>query len=309
MSVLWLPTLSPLFVDKLSLTLHVSDDEKKIVLNNFNKVLGEHYGGKIWESTNYNYNKKIYIDGEYILFQCWPKQVGSNWLRLEFTPSKIPPSEVASIVNLILPGGYQELIEYGKVTRIDFAINCKNLSVANLLFYYPGLAISKNHLKSGAIQSAYLGGDESVNQFVFYDKVADIKQNNNKLGKSYKKEVPDCPTTRIEWKYRPKEYITLKCLQSNTSNVFEKLSLSIMTGQPDTPANDKEELVGLVFELSKSFGLQQALFAIRKHHRNEIRDIIIKSSKSNWWKPSDLWKTFPEALKEIISPVFSKYDS
>lgn len=307
MPVTWMPKCSPLFVDKLSMTLYVSDDEKMIVLKNFIEVVDQSYGGKLWESTNYNFSKKIYVDGEYILFQCEPKQAGSNWLRVEYNPSKVSPSEVAGIVNLILPGGYNDLIAYGRITRIDFATNCKYLPVGNLFFQYPNMSISRNHLKSGAIQAAYLGGDEGVNQFVLYDKVAEIKSKNNKLGKSFKKEMPLTPTTRIEWRYRPKEICTFKKIQSATSNAFENLSLAVITGQPKIPTDVKEGLVRLVFELSKYTGLQQALLAAPKQNRDELKCIILNSGNSGWWKPLDLWKTLPGALKDIISPELSKY--
>lgn len=302
MSILWGPKPGPLFVDKLSMTLDVPESNKKTVVKNFLEVIGEFSEGKVWESKTYHYNKRVYLDDEYVLFQCGPKGKQMNLLRVAYNPSKIDPSEVAKIANLVLPGGYKELIEYGRITRIDIAVDCKYLPVRNLFFQYPGLAVSKNHLKSGSIQTAYLGGDESPNQFVLYDKVAEIKHNNSKKGNHVKGEVPSCPTTRIEWRYRPKEICTFKALPS-TENIFEKLNLGMMTSQPKMPKSEVEGLVKVVFELSKYHGLQQALFNVPKYRKKEVMETIMKSCKTSWWKPLELWQTLPAALEPIINPV------
>ena len=302
MSILLVPKPGPLFVDKLSMTLDVPESNKKTVVKNFIEVIGEFYGGKLWESTTYHCNKNVYVDGEYILFQCGPKGNKMNLFRVAYNPSKIDPSEVAKIANLVLPGGYEELIEYGRITRIDIAVDCKYLPVRNLFFQYPGLAVSKNHLKSGSIQTAYLGGDESPNQFVLYDKVAEIKHNNSKHGNQVKVAVPSCSMTRIEWRYRPKEICTFKTLLS-TGNNFENLSLGMMGNQPKMPSNDLEGFIKLVFELSKYHGLQQALFNVPKSRRKEVMEAIVKLCKTSWWKPAELWQTLPAALEPIINPV------
>ena len=304
MSVIWVPKPSPLFVDKLSMTLDIYDSNKKNVAKDFMNIVDEFYGGKLWESTTYIYNKKVYIDDEYVLFQCVPKYEGVNFFRVEYNPAKVDPVEVAQITNLFLPGGYKDLLTYGRVTRIDIATDVKKLSVGDLFFQYPGLAVSKNHLKSGSIQTAYLGDDNSVNQFVVYDKGAEIKAKNGKLGKAYKKEVPSCPLTRIEWRFRPKKICTFKTLLSSTENVFEKLNLGMLTSLPKMPKTDTEGLVKLVVELSKYQGLQQALFCVPKYRRKELMDTIMKSCKTTWWKPEELWKTLPGALERILNPGY-----
>jgi hypothetical protein len=307
MSVIWVPKCTPLFIDKLSMTLHVSDSEKMKVMADFVEVIDSFYGGKLWESKNYHRNKKVYIDDEYILFQCGPKQKGSNWFRVEYNPAKVDPAEVATLVDLVIPGGYQELIKYGRITRIDFAINVKWLKVRDLYFYYPSLSVSKISLKSGSIQSAYLGSDDGVNQFVFYDKVAEIMSKNNKLGQLYKKEVPMQPLTRVEWRYRPKLICTFDNLLKGTKNSYEKLSLCMVTDVPKVPATDYEATIRQVFELGKYVGLQQALFAVPKHQRKMVKEKILKSGLSYWWQPAILWKTLPGAIAQIVNPVMPKY--
>jgi len=102
------PQCSPLFIDKLSMTLHVGD--KSLFAKEFQYVVGEYYGGKTWESNRYYLNKKIYMDGEYVLLQCMPKQQAANGFRVEYNPGKINPAEVFEILNLIKPDLYHDLI-------------------------------------------------------------------------------------------------------------------------------------------------------------------------------------------------------
>ncbi|NTV12827.1 MAG: hypothetical protein HGA96_02645 [Desulfobulbaceae bacterium] len=306
MSVIFVPQCSSLFIDKLSLTLSIKDKDVKNATQDFIDFIGSNYGGKLWESQTYMYNMKIYYDGEYVLFQCCPKHKSLSWFRVEYNPSKVSPSEVAEILNHVLPGGYQGLIKYGRITRIDIAVDCKWLSVWNLLFYYPGLAVSFNYLKSGSIQTATIGGNECVNQFQFYNKVAEINAKNGKLGKLYKKATPSHPLTRIELRYRPNHYCTFDELLFKTVNPLENLRLSLITGMPKSPKNELETMTRQTFELAKFIGLPQALNMVPKHRKKYINDIL-NAGKTDWWKPKKLWETLPAAIEPIINPVLSKY--
>ncbi len=302
MSVKWVPKCAPIKIDKLSVTIPVSDSEQAVLQKTFQKDMNEYWGGKAWDSIHYHINKKIYLSGESVLFQGWPKMTNSNWMRLEFNPAKVDPSEVGVILNSFYPGGYQNLISYGSVTRIDFAIDVKLLQVEDLIFQYPGVSISQNHLKAGRIQTAYLGDVESENSFIFYDKVEEIKTNNNKLGKNYKVELPKVPTTRIEWRYRPGKNCTLKNLLSTTKNRFEKLNLAVIRDRPKVPKIDFDSMVRFVIHMSRYEGLQQALYHVPKPKRQLVKNTIIQAMYSDWWKPSEIWQSLPAALEPIINP-------
>ncbi len=299
-----IPQCSSLFVDKLSMTLHVGD--KSTFAKDFQFAVGEHYGGKLWESSKYYLNKKIYVEGAYVLLQCMPKQPAANGLRVAFNPAKIDPAEVYLILNSIKPGLYWDLINYGRITRIDISTDIFKLSSNRLFFHYPGISVSYNHLKSGGIQAAYLGTNEGVNQFVIYDKVAEVKAKNSKTPELYKTEVPKYETTRIEWRYRPKEICLFNQLYQG-KNGFAKLNLSMMTGQPKALVTDIDGFVNQVFTLSSYVGLQQALLTLPKHRRKEVRNIILKLGLTKWWKPLELWETMPEAIEDIVNPKPNKF--
>lgn len=308
MSLILLPKASPLFIDKLSMTLDIPEHEQQIVAKIFQHDLPGFFGGKLHQSKLYILNIKLYLEGVgQILFQCQPKEKNNNFFRVEWTPAKVETETVADIVNLIVPGGYADLINHGRITRIDITTDVKNLKMGDALFRYPGIAISYNYLKAGSIQTAYLGTKGGINQFKFYDKAQQIKEINETKPQQYKEPLPKHPTTRIEWEYRPKKICTFANIDETCKPIYKKLWCAMAVNLAVPPTTDIAGHINSVIKISHYEGFQQALYAIPKFRRAEVRDYIESNTDAAWWSPESLWQTFPEAIEHIVNPVPNKW--
>lgn len=308
MSVIWLPKASPLFIDKLSMTLAIPDNEQQTVIKLFQNYLSEYYGGTLYSNKLYYLNKKIYEEGKgQILFQCRPKSPNTNFFRIEWNPAKVETESVSDIVNSLLPDGYGGLVSYGRVTRIDITTDVKHLQMPGCLFYYPGMMVQYNYLKAGGIQTAYLGGVGGANQFRFYDKAKQIKKSNADKPKQYKEPLPNKPVTRIEWQHRPGQVCTLSSLYKTCGPIYQKLWCGMVAQISGQPQSSFESLVHLVIRLSRYEGLPQALAEVDKQHRANVRKFIEKNTYTSWWSPEKLWETFPGAIEHIMNPPPNKW--
>ncbi len=307
MSVIWLPKASPLFIDMLSMTLAISEHEQQAVKKNFQHDLAGYFGGKLYASSHYHLNKKVYLEEQgQILFQCQPKASNMNFFRIEWNPVKVATEAVAGIVDFLVPGGYAGLVSYGRITRIDIATDVMGLQMRNCLFHYPGMMVEYNYLSAGSIQTAYLGSAGGVNQFRFYDKVAETKKSNATKPKQYKVPLPKHPVTRIEWQYRPNLAITLQNIGEKIGPIYQKLWCGQVSKMPNQPKSDFESFVHTVIRMSRYEGLPQALYSIPKHHRAKVLSYLKKNLHASWWSPDRLLGTLPTAIKQV-NPPQNKY--
>ncbi len=307
MAVIWLPKASPLFIDKLSMTLHIPEHEQQIVIHNFKQYLSGFMGGGLYPSKLYSYNRKLYLEGEQLFVQCGPKAKNTNFFRIEWNPAKMTTETVADVVNLTLPDGYADLISYGRITRIDITTDVKNLKMKDIRFRYPGMTIGYNYLKAGGIQTAYLGAKGGVNQFKFYDKKQQVKDNNAGKPKQYHEPLPEYQTTRIEWEYRPQEVCTFANITKACKPIYQKLWCGMVANLPEQPETIFDSLVCLVISDSLDKGLPQALYKVVEFKRAEVREFIEKNTHTLWWNPESLWETLPDTIEQIVNPVPNKW--
>jgi len=166
-----------------------------------------------------------------------------------------------------------------------------------LLFYYPGIQCSRNYLKCGKIQTAYLGTKVSEKQFVIYDKKAQLIKKNGKL--LYKYEIPMFDLTRVELRLRPEKTMSFAKLLS-IKNPFAPLELT--ASKKHTPSH--KSTLGAGSDEYRLFqrvcvweGVNQALKLISDDGKKETyRKQVMSAALNNFWDPATLWKGLPNAL-------------
>jgi hypothetical protein len=105
MAVIWLPKAGPLFIDMLSMTLDIPENQQQAVVKDFKEYLPDNIDRKkIYPSIHYHLNIKLYYENSgQILLQCKPKFSSGNFFRIEWNPSNGSTEDVADITNLIIP--------------------------------------------------------------------------------------------------------------------------------------------------------------------------------------------------------------
>ena len=321
MPVHWLGkvTVSPLFIDYLSLTLDVSENDKQEIRKNFHSILIQFPDKKeLYTDTEakiktndslYHLRKDVYLPDidEHIRFYCFPRNKSNNFLKVEWIPSKVDSVEVANFVNLILPGGYAELITYGKITRVDITTLLENIGLNEILYHYPNLKVNKTYAGTGGVQSVYLGAASSEKRITLYDKQQQIKEKNKKKAKMHKIKVPKQKSIQIEYKFRPKgKIVTLSNLQSAGQPFYEKLEILRLRFIPKQ-ATDFDSLVNVTISNMQTRGFNKALQMIDgKKRRDKVATRIKKLCLADWWNPSILWETLPYAIEKIVNPIPTK---
>lgn len=324
MSVHWLGkiSVSPLFIDYLSLTLAVPVyDEQKIVKNfysilkqlpNKKELYGE-YEPEIKSNDGlYHCRKDVYLADrdEHIRFYCKPRNSSSNFLKIEWIPSKVDSVEVADLVNLILPGGYANFVAYSKITRVDITTLFENIGLNEILYHYPNLKVNKNYAGAGGNESVYLGSPSSEKCFTLYDKQKQIKDKNKKKAKMHKVKVPKNQSIQVEFKFRPKKQIvSLSNLSIVGEPAYRELEILRLRFLP-RQITDFDSLVNITISNMQTRGFNKALLMIEgEERRNKVKARVEKLCLAEWWNPSSLWKSLPDAIEPIINPLPNKWTS
>lgn len=300
------PVFSDVFCDRLTVTLKVKPEQYDEVKFNMNNMIENGYARKDYK-WQYRLSMRLGIgedNDSSTLIQCSPHPFLSNYsfFRIELNPHRLGSeglSELKLRIDEILPNGYDDLVRSGVCTRFDAALDLKYISIESLAFSYPKMRLSKAFYNSGSvtnyIQSYYIGGDKNKRQICIYDKVAQIKEYNQK--NLIKKDVPSFPVTRIE--VRNKKRVRVSEL-INIDNQFKPLEVLLLSRFPDI-----DWVFGLFVKAVRLEGLLNALLALPKYERAKYKKIL-KVANASFWKPDKHWEKWTDVIGEIYKPLPSK---
>jgi len=287
---------SSLFCDKLNINIdYQQPGEQHVLLGNIKEFLGLNLHAKSSPSKRYRYGIHIY-EGEYpskmqMFVEVDPKASGVSFFRIDFNPAHCDMESVAAFLQMVLPGGLQDVVLKGRVSRIDLTVDFTGIHVDDLLVAYPGMQVSKGYYKSGNTETLYMGGYECAKLVVLYDKVQQVRYLNAK--KHLKLAIPSEPTTRLEIRLRPDH--GLDGLQA-LGNPFLKLILAAGVNVPTHP----EQVWKLFMAVAKFRGAHDALLMIDdKYQRKVFRDRISGGTPA-WWTPEILWTAWPGLLSGLF---------
>lgn len=284
--------VSELFCDKLTFTI---DYYHKYEQNHIEKEI-EALGplAKPYRRRPYKYGARIYL-GEYpnqmcMLIQWKPIFTDAAYLRVDLNPRYADMDHVYALLSAILPGGLADVQLKARITRFDASVDLTGISPDQFLAYAPGKQISRIYCKSGRTETMYLGGYESGNTIVIYDKQLEIKEMNNKNKTSI--PVPTDLTTRVELRLHPGLSVAELF---HVESPFQDLVIRPFSPYPEVDT----ETWRLFIALAQFRGAHDAMKLLEK----STRDIFKKKIESvicGWWDPASIWSTWGELLEEVF---------
>lgn len=287
-------TVNDLFCDKLTFTIdYKSTADQQHIANNMKEFIDGKGYAKHYPGSQYKHRVFVYA-GDYpsklqMLVEYEPKTSGLNFFRCDFNPAHVDMVGVECFLLMVLPGGIDDIVDKGRVTRLDLSVDLTGIHIDSLLAAYPGMQVTRVFCKSGKMETLYLGGTEGARFVVLYDKVQEVKHQNAKW--HVDKPLPFSPTTRIEIRLRPD--VTLVQLAA-MENPFQKLIIASLASVPEY-----DELTWRLFVVvARTRGAQDALLMIKdKNQRKTFRDRV-KTGIPSWWQVEKLWEKWPAVLHE-----------
>lgn len=285
------PQVGPLFVDMLTMTLEVPHYETLVGF----AVAEESGAWKSVSKTAYASNLKLSDPAESVLIQCGPVKPSHRFFRVEFNPAKIDLPNLKKHLDLILPGGYSNLIASGIVTRIDLSVDAKYLDATDIIAAHGKMKVEAHFAQNGVIQTKYLGAVSSNKQVVLYDKVAQLKQANAKKGIASTETPPPHNVFRIEARLS-KTNCTLQEVQ-NLHNPFSDLVLVAYPGSKSPKTYDPKWT--LFLSACRFEGVETALKHFNEGDRKEFVQRLKAEGQVKWWNPQSVWEGLSQAIDSI----------
>jgi hypothetical protein len=279
--------VGPLVCDKISLTYQTEDDhERKLIHQGIFQLLIEKLAIKV-PRTLYKMSVTMNLEKSTparLLLQVDPRYHTAGYFRCEFNPALVSVTKVQEVIDTVLPCEYQGLMESGRCTRLDLAVDVEGIDIEHLLLWRDHARVSKMYCKGGRMQSYYLGSTTSPVLYVGYDKRAQLSSKNPDMPAS------GPPITRFEVRIRQ----GIPCQQLwKLKNPFSKVHVASFKG----PASEE---FGLFLDSCRHRGPIAALKRLSPASR-EMYVNKLAMYKSPWWQPEDIWKAFPDLINSLVS--------
>lgn len=293
------PHFHQLVIDKVTLTLGVAPGRQERVINKLQTSL---YSTKPYRKfDNYKKTKLFLIPAkltghhdEFLMVQAQPFQEETlSFLRVDFNPAKVGSGGIAyvkAIINSLVPGGYQALVNQGKVTRLDVAVDIQNLRLQDLMVYAVAKRQSdlvQRHLDANGhdcrleFLTHYLGSRRSDEYFCVYSKSLELG-------------LKDEDRTRFEVRLRNNYLRSVVASGAKISSLAELCNLR--NPFPSLEVHDfsqtlvlKGSLVMLFLDSCRYRGLHAALRQLSSRDRDKVRRLILPKIRSDWWHPDEWW--------------------
>lgn len=294
------------FIDKITLLLHLSDYEeadeihKSIWVQLAEKPLFQSAGSKAAKGYKRSCFLALETTHHRVLFQYdWdgpPGQAVATKLRLEFNPRKLGPlalSELAAILESMLPNGWGDVVHHARITRIDVAADLPNVRMDDLHLIPKKGASEMQWWRDGKLQT-FRHGKPNGNQTIVYS----VKQKRLAKGQPHS----GLSVVRIERRLRSPAVGTIAKLGA-LENPFAGIAIvSLIPNPPPNQTGSNAANQWSMFEDSvKLRGVRAALALIPEDRRAKYR-AHLKSFPKPWWKPEAIWSHWPEAYEVLVNP-------
>lgn len=213
-------------------------------------------------------------------------------LRLEFNPAKLGPSGMKALrdvlVQLLPMGGWDFLLENGRVSRLDVAADIHGARMHDFHLMPKQVLVTKTYEKKAKLKTIYVG-KPTGNQLAVYSKSAKMAARG--------KPLPG-PVVRVEKRLR-KVSMPLSSL-AKLENPF--LGFNIVSTPPSPPPGEEASKKSYVWTLfldsvaRRTLGPALKLLPpakvtlYRKHFEGHAQP---------WWDADTLWAQWPATLKEM----------
>jgi hypothetical protein len=321
-----MPTVSPLFIDKIALTIALDSEEARGRIHEW--FLSDRHDIQGYQASwtrggrFYGYSKEIVFNPETRckLLAEFDRRAGVARIldeydgdsegepdidiyavsdsrrpfRIEWNPAQLQAvPEYQSAFVAIMRGWFGDALESemanANITRIDLATDIRGVNINRIIAARADTTVmSAGYGRDGLIQTMYLGGKNTDLRFAIYDKRA---QQRGVVGAGQQ----DC--TRIE--ARIKQRLTLDSLP-DYQNPFERLTVrEIRRLEVGHEGNSPHQWDWFV-DSCKQRGGEAALNLIRNSRtRQTWHNKVVEYDAPTWWNPETLWHGLGEAISRM----------
>jgi len=291
------------FIDKISITLNPHPVVAKAIKAAVKKAIGDqtvfeankHYSKEQDHAKRY-YKISRHIacqnSSQRVFFQCEPNGESKAFCRFEFNPEKLGSKalgELHKILKPIFPDGFNYVIQCGRVSKIDIAIDLPNLHMDAFLVL-PELATSSIHYRrNGRLETLYIGKPRGTH-LTIYDK------HKEQLAKKHKPS--DCAMVRVEKTLVGPSPEMLKDI-ADLPNPFAKLRLTYpMSKLTVPPAGTKINYWTMFGDCVRRRGLDPALALLPYDRRIKYRKHFTANTLPIW-EPAAIWANWGTMLNKL----------
>lgn len=288
--------VSPVFCDYITFTVDYKKPQERAAIRHRIITLKE-AGYPCWPASRKRYKTglNVVVDNQTLgtmRVHCDPWAANIGFFRAEFNPAKLDLGEAKLLLQMLLGESWAAIVCKARVTRIDPAVDIKNILVDDLLVQYPQMHRSRVFCNSGRMETYELGCPEGERQITVYDKRAKIIADNSK--KLIKAEVPPQPLTRCEVMLRPELSFTAL---AELANPFAKIKVQDCAPLPQVD----DELLRLFLRCAQLSGLQDALLILDMPTRQKMRKKL-EAAACPWWNPEEIWIGWLPVLDMLTAP-------
>ncbi len=210
-------------------------------------------------------------------------------LRLELNPRKIGFQglvELHSVLTSVIPDGWPYVIEHGRISRIDVAVDIPDVRMDEFLFLPEHPTKVMRWLVNGHLESLTHGVKKANQTLIYSIKKKRLAKAQPWAGKS---------VIRVERRLRKPKEAKLAEL-ATMQNPFASL---VMTENiPGPPAGEKDWQWSMFQDSVNVRGLACALALLPSDRRTKYRQHL-KKHQQPWWHPKAIWDNWPGMLESL----------
>lgn len=292
------------FIDKLSIMVTPANVDDAHAMHHAMKVA---FASKTeFQSAGYE-AKKGYNDAKLVpvkgseqrpLIQYRYSEGKTEKVRIEFNPRKLGVDGLGNfgtVLVSLMDNGWEYVEKYGKITRIDIAVDFPGKRPEDFLFLPDIATTERSWSRQGYLQSIALGKGPGSQKLVY-----NVKAKRLNKGQPWK----GAAATRIECRVRNLEQASLTALMA-LPNPFAGLTLvPQMPGPPFVGDPSKDKSIArewAVFQDSIKVRTLGPALALVPDKRAAVYRKHLKANALPWWKPDEIWLNWPKALK-VLKP-------
>lgn len=304
-----MPNVSPLFLDKISLTYDFEESEDRsrerseltASIDTWSASAGMSIGRSVnyYQGRPYRNNWRLTLSERttsHVLLMTDPgnRFRGAAYFCIEWNPRHFTNEEHAAFWRALrfnLGEYYRDFLSRAVVTRIDFAVDVCPLNLEAV--WVNGKNLHRSRIIIGRrgeveeIQTIYLGARGSATLFCIYNRDSIENPDSN----------PSNPTTRFEARLKPR--CSLRDLQSIAiKNPFGRLSV-VNCVDPVTLTH-LDDRYKLFLDSCWRRGLAGALRLFRRQAtRRNYENWITENRQTQWFDAINIWEGYGDAIRRL----------
>lgn len=310
-----MPVCSPLFIDKLAVTLEVRNESTRDFLEDTLQH-GDDFGDYPLISEGripyFRFAKTLQLaEGCKVLFQCTPTNFRQprrssddpesssdtdvepvrqrRFLRMEWNPSIIEEnptthSNFIDVLHRIFGDRVEDEFLSARITRIDLATDVRHLPIDAITVARSDNTVASAiyYGRNGRPQTIYLGAKDSDLRFAIYDKRA---QTGGRIAR-----------TRIEARIKERlDFRTLLRYGNPFSQLLIREYVAMVVGDRPNAQYQWEWFL----DSCRTRGLEASLNLAPGRSRYNWSQRVTSREPPNWWHPDELWQGLRPAIERL----------